>query len=81
MHDSWENCVKACQIITECQYWTYYTDAVKDKSEWCELFYFDDPEIDADAVMVGAISGPKVCPKDGTQIISFFFQSTTTNAQ
>ena len=62
MHDSWENCVKACQIITECQYWTYYDDTVTDKPNYCELKHSDDE--DADYEMEGAISGPKVCPSD-----------------
>ena len=66
MHDSWEKCMEACQIITECKYWTYYTDAVTDKPEWCELFHYDDPDVDADVVVVGAISGPKTCPEPGS---------------
>ena len=31
-----------------------------------ELFHYDDPDVDADVVMVGAISGPKTCPEPGT---------------
>ena len=60
LHDSATDCQQACQLITECQYWTYYTDAVTDKPNYCELKHSDDE--DADYEMEGAISGPKVCP-------------------
>merc|ERR1711894_681879 len=60
LHDSATDCQQACQLITECQYWTYYTDAVTEKPNYCELKHSDDE--DADYEMEGAISGPKVCP-------------------
>jgi len=62
LHDSATDCQQACQLITECQYWTYYDDTVTDKPNYCELKHSDDE--DADYEMEGAISGPKVCPSD-----------------
>ena len=59
MHDSWEDCQKACIAIKECWFWTYYTEAVTDKSKYCELKHADDA--DADFNLAGAISGPKNC--------------------
>ena len=62
MHDGWEQCQKACLYITECKYWTYYSDAVADteKKEHCELKHDDDADKDVD--MDGAFSGPRICP-------------------
>ena len=70
LHDSATDCQQACQLITECQYWTYYDDTVTDKPNYCELKHSDDE--DADYEMEGAISGPKVCPSDQSM---FFFLS------
>ena len=34
MHDSWNDCQKACVAIKECWFWTYYTEDVTDKSKF-----------------------------------------------
>ena len=60
LQDSWEECQISCQYVGGCNYWSYYSESVTDKSKHCELKHSDDE--DADIEMEGAISGPKICP-------------------
>ena len=60
LQDSWEECQISCQYLGGCNYWSYYSESVTDKSKHCELKHSDDE--DADIEMEGAISGPKICP-------------------
>ena len=60
LQDSWEACQISCQYVGGCNYWTYFSENVADKSKYCELKHSDDEDVDIE--MEGAISGPKTCP-------------------
>merc|ERR1711997_741599 len=57
LQNSWEECQKSCQAITDCNYWTFFNpDYNGNGRNYCEL------KFEAGGIpLPGTISGPRFC--------------------